>query len=533
MRHTGQRRAAMVASLALIGTILVTGPLAMGAGPGTVTGSGGGSGELQLTHGVASGDVTSHSAVVWARAGGPARIHVEYDTDPAFSHPKRRSGALATEATDYTAQVKLEGLKPDTVYYYRVWFSDASGHGRSGARRATTGSFRTAPAAGQSREIRFTWGGDLGGQRYCRREGEGYSIFSAMSQLRPHFFIANGDMIYADGDCPPQGPDGPGGWENIPGDFPAITDPGVDWTDRSRVREVYLQHWRYNREDPHFQAFLRAVPMYSQWDDHEVINDFGARWTYWNSATRDREGYPNLVEAGRQAFFQYSPVDRNPEDPLRIYRSFRWGRDLELFLIDARSYRSRNDLPDTPENAKTLLGAEQLQWLKQGLASSRATWKVVSSDVPLSVPTGSNAAVFGRDAWANGTAPDFSAQTGFERELLELMTFLDRKNVKNLVFITTDVHYAAMIRYERDFDGDGDPLQFHEFISGPLNAATAQPASLDPTLNPESMYAEGGFFNFGFVRLKREADGKVHLRADIRGADGRPQPGSQVDLPPR
>ena len=82
---------------------------------------------------------------------------------------------------------------------------------------------------------------------------------------------------------------------------------------------------------------------------------------------------------------------------------------MELFLIDARSYRDPNDRPDSETDPKTLLGTEQLEWLEQGLVSSGATWKIVSSDVPLSVPTGSGAVRFGRDGWANGTADDFSA----------------------------------------------------------------------------------------------------------------------------
>src|SRR5437016_2107046 len=121
-------------------------------------------------------------------------------------------------------------------------------------------------------------------------------------------------------------------------------------------------------------------------------------------------------------FFNYTPIARNAEEPWRIYRSFRWGRDLELFLLDDRSYRSRNDLPDIAQNHKTMLGAEQLAWLKKGLADSDATWKLIACEVPLSVPTGGAAAhIWGRDGWANGTSFDFAAETGFERELLDLL----------------------------------------------------------------------------------------------------------------
>ena len=267
--------------------------------------------------------------------------------------------------------------------------------------------------------------------------------------------------------------------------------------------------------------------MISQWDDHEVINDFGVGWTYWNSATIERAGYPNLVSAGLDTFFAYSPVERQPADPDRIYRSFRYGQDVELFVLDARSYRDRNDLPDTADQDKVMLGKEQLAWLVQRIASSTATWKVVSSDVPISITTGSVA--FGRDAWANlGAEP-----SGFERELLRMLSELDRINAQNVVFVTTDVHFAQTIRYTFDADGDGDLLVLHELISGPLNAIRAVPRPLDPAANPTSLYAEGGIFNFSYVRIERQPDGNVHLIADVRGPDGAPRPGSHLDLTPQ
>lgn len=488
-------------------------------------------GDLHITHGVASGDVTAHSAVIWARASDRADMHVEYDTSSGLPNPRSKGTGVASEATDYTARVKLERLEPDTRYYYRAWFSRREKGGRSNVSQRLVGNFKTAPQASARRSVRFVFGGDLGGQGHCRRVNQGYAIFSKMKSLAPDFFIANGDMIYADSDCPAAGPNG---WQNLPGDFPSITDRTVIWTDPVQVRDVYLKHWRYNRADPHFQSFLQSAPIYSQWDDHEVINDFGGSWPYWNAQQIARSGFSNLVTSGRDALFFYSPIDRNLDEPTRIYRSFNWGKFLDLYILDARSYRSRNDLPDTPENRKTMLGRRQLEWLKQGLLSSKATWKVISSDVPLSIPTGGKAETFGRDGWASGTTRNFSSQTGFERELLEFVKFLDENDISNIVVITTDVHFAATIRYEVDANGDGDKLIFHELVTGPLNARRwVPPSSLDPTLNPVLLYAEGGIFNFGYVRIEEGSEGMVDLVADVRGEDGQPRPGSLLKLVPK
>lgn len=487
-----------------------------------------GSSPLVLTHGIASGDVTASSAVIWARASGRAQMHVEVAANPSFRRVKSSRSAKASEATDFTAQLRLRGLDPDTRYWYRVWFAGAGGRGRSEVSESRVGTFKTAPSPSHGRSVSFVVGADLGGQQFCRNaELGGYTIFASMEALAPDFFIANGDMIYADGDCPAAGPDGPGGWENIPGDFPNIGDPSVDWTNTEHVRDVLFRHYRYNRADPFYQSFLQRTPVISQWDDHEVINDFGAPWTYWNSATIDRPGYPNLVAQGLDAFFLYSPIERQAADPTRIYRSFRWGQDVEVFVLDARSYRDRNDLPDTAANDKDMLGKEQIAWLVEGIRASTATWKIVSSDVPMSITTGSVA--FGRDAWANlGAEP-----TGFELELLRMLSELDRINADNVVFVTTDVHFAQTIAYNTDADGDGDRLVLHELVSGPLNAVRAVPRPLDPAANPTSLYAEGGIFNFSYVRIERQADGNAHLIADVRGTDGAPRPGSHLVLIPQ
>ena len=504
---------------------IVFAALAVAAGSGIHSSLVGQTRSLQITHGVASGDVTADSAIVWARANGPAELIVEYDTDSGFADPQSAKGTNSSDS-DFAAQVWLTGLEAGTRYYYRLHFDNPDNAGRSSP--TEQGSFRTAPDASTSDGVRFVVGGDLGGQGYCREVGRGYDIFARMAELSPHFFIANGDLIYADGECPPHGPR----WQNIPGEFRSITSSQVDWMNAAQVRAVYFGHWRYNRADVHVQQFLRHAPMYVQWDDHEVINDFGASWPSWIRMV-ERRGYQNIVTAGRQALFAFHPVQRHPTEPNRIYRSFRWGRNVDLFLLDARSYRSLNDLADSPSHEKTMVGKTQLAWLKEGLAASRATWKVVSSDVPLAAPTGSNAQLYGRDGWANGSAADYSSRTGFERELQDLMKFLDAQDVRNVVFVATDVHFAMNVRYEFDADGDGDTLLLHELVSGPLSAGRSPvPSRLDPTLSPAILFAEGGIFNFGFVRVEPQADGAVHLVADVRDETGRVRFGSTLDLVP-
>lgn len=477
-----------------------------------------------ITHGVASGDVRATTAIVWARANMASRMHVQVAPGTRVPRRARRYLASAVKAADFTAQVKVRRLRPGTAYTYRVWFSRRAGR-RVVVSRAAQGSFRTAPAPTVSAPLSFVYGGDLGGQDYCRNVAQGgYGILRHAAGLAPHFFLATGDMVYADEDCPADGPDGPGGRQNVPGRFPSVGESAVDWGRPAQVQEVYWQHWRYNRADPHQRRLLRTTTIWSQWDDHEVINDFGGAWPVYIHH-RARTGYPNLVRAGRRALFNYGAIDGN-----LIYRSFRWGKDAEFFLLDNRSYRSQNDLPDTPGNAKTLLGAAQLRWLKAGLSRSTATWKVVSSTVALSVRSGADDA---RDGWADGHSTKEPTYTGFERELADLLAFVDGSNLTNVLFISGDVHQARASRYVGDYNADGDQLLFHELSSGPMGAAPRIPSSLDPTFGPVALYAGGGFLNFGYVRLDPGPDGRPQVRADIRGEDGAVLPGSAIALPPQ
>ncbi|MGA8484581.1 MAG: alkaline phosphatase D family protein, partial [Nitrososphaeraceae archaeon] len=278
---------------------------------------------LRISHGIASGDVTDHSAIIWSRVNQPSIMHVEYSNDPLFSN-SNSSIKWTDNATDFTGNILIDNLTEGTKYFYRVWFSTTDNHINS---TSMNGIFKTAPNSTMSSEpISFIVGADIGGQKFCREVNKGYYIFEKMKSLSPDFYIQNGDMIYAINDCPAKRPDG---HQNIPGNFSGIADPNVDWKNLTQVHDVYVKHWAYNRLDPHLQNFLNSTSMYSQWDDHEVINDFGGAWSYWNSLSKNRTGYHNLVDEGRNAFFNFSPIEGNPDNVNKIYRSFHWGKDLD------------------------------------------------------------------------------------------------------------------------------------------------------------------------------------------------------------
>jgi alkaline phosphatase D len=307
----------------------------------------------------------------------------------------------------------------------------------------------------------------LSGQNVSRDAVEGFPIMDTVRSWDPDIFVGLGDMIYADDLCLETGRYGNA---QVPGDFLQAAD-----------LEGFWAHWRYNRADANLQALLASASYVGVWDDHEVVNDFGPL-----GDTRDVPPYTpgeHLLPMGLDAFVDYTPIAISPETPTRLYRTLRWGKHLEMFVLDTRQYRDANLAEDIPDRPKTMLGPEQLAWLKQELAGSDATWKVIVSSVPMSIPTGFPA-TNGRDGWAN-----FDQDTGFERELLDILRFLQDEGIDDTVWITTDVHFAEVFRYVPFADDTG--FVVHEVVTGPMNAGIFPNRDFDMTLNPERLFFFG------------------------------------------
>ena len=150
-------------------------------------------------------------------------------------------------------------------------------------------------------------------------------------------------------------------------------------------------------------------------------------------------------------------------------------------MLDERSYRGTNSANrQTSLNETTAwMGRDQIRWLKQQLQRSRATWKVIASDLPLGLMVGDRRSGF--DNAANGDGPAL----GRELEIADLLQWIKRQNIRNVVWLTADVHYAAAHYYNPNRAQFQDFLPFWEFVAGPLNAGTFGPNPLDNTFGPE------------------------------------------------
>jgi alkaline phosphatase D len=479
-----------------------------------------------VSHGVAAGDVVPGRAVVWSRADRPARLVVEWDTTDTFRKARRVMGPAATADTGLTARVDLSGLPDGQRIFYRVLFQDLADARAWSA--PVTGTFRT-PSRSRA-DVTLAWSADTVGQGWgINPEWGGLRLYETMRKAAPDVFVHCGDTVYADQPVLPEVTLDDGTvWRNLV--TPAKSKP-------ADTLEDFRGNHLYNLTDENLRRFNAEVPLVALWDDHEVVDNWYPTEVL---AEADRHAVKNvatLAARGSQAFFEHFPIRAAAGEARRVYRSIPYGPSVEIFALDMRTYRAANSANRQPElsAATALLGAAQRAWLKSALRASRATWKVVASDMPLGlvVPDGPSdfEAVSNRD---NG------GPLGRELEIADLLAFLRRERVRNVVWITGDVHYSAAHHYDpsRARFADFDP--FWEFVAGPLHAGTFGPGTLDATFGPEVRFLgippgmkpnrppSAGFQFFGTLRI----DGRTQvLTARLHDLTGKAI--YSVELPPR
>ena len=415
-------------------------------------------------YGVAAGEITSTSAVLWTRSNelGPVKLYVW--PAPRKGMPPVQITLRPTNARDRVVQRRVHGLKPDTAYTYLF----STPYKKTSI--ATGGAFRTAPSPGQAATIRFAITGDADGARDPKTGKPAYNLFQVYGRMaaeRNHFNINLGDTIYSDSE--------------VAGLPPALS---------------VAAKWRKYRENlgfAHLRNLRRGTGLYSHWDDHEFVNDF----------TRPEHG-GTIYAAGARAFRDYAPVTYS--DASGLYRTFRWGKHLELFFLDERSFRSGkvrtvcgNDLaPTAPQEvrnafaalvpaltnpvpqacldaiadpSRTMLGARQYAAFTKAIKASTATWKVIVNEVPIQ----------------QYYALPYDRWEGYAAERERLLTFL-RDNVRNVVFLTTDTHanFVNEVRLRTLAPGGPVGTGMWEVVTGPV-ATNTQNKEVDDTLGRPGM----------------------------------------------
>jgi alkaline phosphatase D len=224
-----------------------------------------------------------------------------------------------------------------------------------------------------------------------------------------------------------------------------------------------------------------------------------------------------------------------------VYRKFSRGPLLDLFVLDLRSYRGPNSTNQQAEidAQSAILGPEQIAWLKYSLSNSQAIWKVICSDMPLAIAVGDS--MEGKNYYEAIANSDPGKPLGRELEMADLLSFIKRAGIENIVWLTADVHYAAAHYYDPKRAAIPDSFSpFWEFVAGPLHAGSFGPNALDGTFGPEVKFQfapptgsklplapSQGRQSFGTVRVDARTK---QLTVELRGLDGQVLDGGAFTL---
>src|SRR5262245_4658453 len=267
---------------------------------------------IGFTSGVTAGEVTAHTAILWGRTDqSGAFVVAQVSKDPVFHSLVRQRSLHETRANNNTVQTQFDGFAPNTTYYYRFCYP-------GGKKCSASGKFETAPAPSDPKTIRFAYSGDetaLPAPGQTQPFFGPFTAFKTMAAENNDFNIDFGDTIYSD---------------------PEIA--GVP------TASTVAQKWAYYRKKlsvENMQKIRESTGLYNHWDDHEFINDF--------SIPEDGRA---LYDSSVQAFRNYMPVTYSNKNG--IYRTARWGKNLEVFFLDERSFRSAkasaNGVCDNPQS---------------------------------------------------------------------------------------------------------------------------------------------------------------------------------------
>ncbi|HEX8101444.1 MAG TPA: alkaline phosphatase D family protein [Solirubrobacteraceae bacterium] len=475
---------------------LVAAALAAAALPTAASAKGG------FADGVAAAEVTQGSAVLWTRATRPGKLKLEVSRDKKLRRGVKRFSLNARRASDLTVQREVEKLKAGKRYYYRF---------RQGGGRSEIGTFKTAPKPKQKATVEFAWTGDADPVKAPGSDKLNFAPFGVYSRMAAEgndFNVNLGDTIYSDTDS----------------EF-EFTDPLALSVDAKRAK------YRTMLSERSLRRIRAAAGMYNHWDDHEFLNDFARSQTDYPTASGTQPGQPKRIQKvdgeklyrdGAKAFREYMPVTYSKKDG--IYRTMRWGKNLEVFFLDQRSFRDagaddggvcdnppgsgiRDLAPMAPQRIRntfsllvpslasppppacvarirdpqrTYLGSRQYAAFTKAIKRSDATFKVVMNELPIQT----------------FYADPYDRWEGYEAERNKLLAYL-KANVKNVIFLTADVHANLINDARLKTLEDGGPVDsgIMDITAGPAGTDTFADDLNDETGNPQAAdLANAAFF---------------------------------------
>lgn len=391
-----------------------------------------------FVHGVASGDPTASSVVLWTRItldGAPDPVPVRWQVarDLDFTDVVASGEATAAASDDHTVKFTVAGLEPFTYYYYRFVH---------GSTPSITGRTKTAPAAGQDVDrLRF-------GQVSCANYEGGY--FNAYARLAERgdmdAIICLGDYIYEYG----QGSYGPG--EGIG----RVVQPPEEMV----TLDQYRGRFAHYRLDPDLRRLHQLYPWINTWDDHETTND-----SWRDGAENHDPGEGDWEERKRNAWKAYRewlPIDVDAtriDEPIVLYRTLAYGDLADIIVMDTRIddrdqgvfeilepgiIETEIDNPD-----RRMISDDQRRLVQTSLRDSTAAWRVIAQQVMMmqwhipALPEG--LADVDLDFLSvlvtpGGNALNGDAWDGYRAERNRLFSHLRDHDITDVVVLTGDIH---------------------------------------------------------------------------------------------
>lgn len=414
-----------------------------------------------FTLGVAAGDPIPDGMVIWTRLasdplapdgrggmGDPVRVRWEVAEDEGMRRVVRSGYASAEPAFAHSVHVEVAGLRPGRPYFYRF---------AALGTESPIGRARTAPAADAPVDnLRFSFAS-------CSHYEEGYfTAYRHMAEENPDFVVFLGDYIYEYNNTGAK-LEGRPRRHNMP-----------EATDLASYRTRYALY----RMDPDLQALHAVAPCLMTWDDHEVENDYADRWS--EHPETPVEPFLRRRAAAYQAYYEHMPLRRTslPKgSDMRVYDRLRFGRLLEMPILDGRQYRSMGACPsptwrgghvvpatctERDDPRRTMLGFAQEKWLFDGFRRSTAQWNVIAQDLLVA-----SFLQEGKDGteghWTDGW-------DGYPACRTRMLNAVRDSTLANPVFIGGDIHSFWTTDLKTDFDDPGSATVATEFVGGSITA---------------------------------------------------------------
>jgi alkaline phosphatase D len=409
----------------------------------------------RFRQGVLSGDPTPHGITLLTlvdHVGGRGSVRLEVARDPHFRHVVAHKTIATSAAHNHSVKARVEGLKAHERYWYR--FETRGEH-------SPVGRFQTALPPDSRQPVKFAFFS-------CADYTHGfYNAYALMAREDVDFVVCLGDYIYAETYHTRK--DGTGVRDDRTG-HPATAENAQqnNVTREARTLSDYRAKYALYRTDPHLRRMHANLAMVTIWDDHEVQDNYaghapgGGLPAYKDYSTaRKRAGY--------KAFFESMPFF--PSGRSRIYRALRFGRTVDLLLLDERQYRDDqpcNDAVEPPctqlNNPRAFLGPTQLAWAKRRLSASKAAWKVIGNEVMMMDAIVTNNSYFGYDNWQ-----------GYPTEREALLQHV--KGIQDVIFVTGDIHtfIAGDVRTNQS---KGENVAI-EFVGGSITSQGLGEINLD------------------------------------------------------